>query len=69
MVVAVHPDSVAARADIRVGDLIETVNDRPSLDVDWKKHLPGDAQPELSFGVVRDGKRIVLKLRPPAPQK
>ncbi|MDT7602335.1 MAG: hypothetical protein QOF61_332, partial [Acidobacteriota bacterium] len=33
MVVAVHPDSVAARADMRVGDLIETVNDRPSLDV------------------------------------
>jgi S1-C subfamily serine protease len=69
MIVAVHPTSVAARADIRVGDLIETVDDQPSLDVDWKKKLSGGSQSEVAFGVLRGGKIVVLKLRPPAPQK
>ncbi|MFL6227326.1 MAG: PDZ domain-containing protein [Pyrinomonadaceae bacterium] len=63
MIVAVHPESVAWRADLRVGDLIETVDAQPSLDVDWKK-LSG-AQKEVTFGVLRGGKMLSLKLLVP----
>jgi S1-C subfamily serine protease len=69
MIVAVHPESVAGRADFRVGDLIETVDDQPSLDVDWKKKLSAAAQSEVTFGVLRGGNKLSLKLRAPAATK
>jgi S1-C subfamily serine protease len=70
MIVAVHPESVAGRADLRVGDLIETVDDQPSLDVDWKKKLGAGAQTEVTFGLLRGGNKLSLKLHvPAAPQK
>jgi C-terminal processing protease CtpA/Prc len=69
MIVAVHPESVAGRADLRVGDLIETVDDQPSLDIDWKKKLSA-AQPEVTFGVLRGGNKLAVKFHlPAAPPK
>jgi S1-C subfamily serine protease len=65
MIVAVYPESVAGRADLRVGDLIETVDDQPSLDMDWKKKLLA-AQPEVTFGVLRGGNKLAVKVHPPA---
>jgi S1-C subfamily serine protease len=68
IVVALHPETAAARSELRVGDIIETVNGQPSLGVDWKTKLPADDKKEISLGVLRDGKKLTLKLRP-APEK
>ena len=69
LVVAVHPDSVMERAGVRVGDLIETVNGEPSLGAGWQSKLPTDPKDEIALGVLRDGKRLALKIHPPAPDK
>jgi S1-C subfamily serine protease len=68
IVVALHPKSVAARSELRVGDIIETVNGQPCLGGDWKSEFPADDKSEISLGILRDGKRLALKLRP-APEK
>ncbi|MDQ3908049.1 MAG: PDZ domain-containing protein, partial [Acidobacteriota bacterium] len=69
VVVAVRPDSAASRAGLQVGDVIETVNDEPSLGFDWRAKLArdGDDSP-VSLGVTRDGKKLTLKLNP-VPEK
>lgn len=64
VVVALHPESIAARSELRVGDIIETVNGQPCLGGDWKWELPADGKSEISLGVLRDDKRLALKLRP-----
>jgi S1-C subfamily serine protease len=69
LVVAVHPDSVMGRAGVRVGDLIETVNGEPSLGAGWQSKLPTDPKAEIALGVLRDGKRLALKIHPPASDK
>jgi S1-C subfamily serine protease len=69
LVVAVHPESVMARAGVRVGDLIETVNGEPSLGAGWQSRLPSDPKAEIALGVLRDGKQLALKIHPPAPDK
>jgi S1-C subfamily serine protease len=69
LVVAVHPDSVMERAGVRVGDLIETVNGEPSLGAGWQAKLPTDPKAEIALGVLRDGKRLALKIHPPTSDK
>ncbi|HVG30507.1 MAG TPA: PDZ domain-containing protein [Pyrinomonadaceae bacterium] len=69
LVVAVHAGSVMERAGVRVGDLIETVNGEPSLGAGWQSKLQADPKTEIALGVLRDGKRLALKLRPPASDK
>jgi S1-C subfamily serine protease len=64
IVVSVRPDSAAARADLHVGDVIETVNDEPSLAVDWRAKLARIGDAPISVGVVRDGRKLTLKLNP-----
>ncbi|MDT7541753.1 MAG: hypothetical protein QOE33_1657 [Acidobacteriota bacterium] len=68
LVVAVRPESPAAHSDLRVGDVIETVNNQPSLSVDWKAKLSHEDNSSISLGVLRDGKKLTLKLGP-APEK
>lgn len=68
LVVAVRPESAAARSDLRVGDVIETVNDQPSLGVDWKSKLSHEENAPVLLGILRDGKKITIKLSP-APEK
>jgi S1-C subfamily serine protease len=69
LVVAIHADSVMERAGVRVGDLIETVNGEPSLGAGWQSKLPTDPKAEITLGVLRDGKRLALKIHPPSPDK
>lgn len=69
MVVALQPDGAAARAGVRVGDLVETVNDQASLGIDWKTKLPADPKTEVTLGIARDDQKIAITLRPPAPGK
>lgn len=64
LVVAVRPESAAARSDLRVGDVIETVNDQPSLGVDWKSKLSHEDNSPVSLGILRDGLKISIKLNP-----
>jgi S1-C subfamily serine protease len=68
LVVAVRPESAAARSDLRVGDVIETVNDQPSLGIDWKAKLTHEDNSPITLGVTRDGKKLSLKLNP-TPEK
>lgn len=69
LVVALHADSVMERAGVRVGDLIETVNGEPSLGGAWQTSLPTDPKAEIALGVLRDGKRLTVKIHPPTPDK
>jgi S1-C subfamily serine protease len=69
LVVAVHAGSVMERAGVRVGDLIETVSGEPSLGAGWRSKLPTDPKAEIALGVLRDGRRLALKIHPPAPDK
>jgi C-terminal processing protease CtpA/Prc len=64
LVVAVRPESAAALSDLRVGDVIETVNDQPSLGVEWKSKLSHEDNAPVSLGILRDGKKVTIKLSP-----
>ncbi|MCA1815675.1 MAG: PDZ domain-containing protein [Acidobacteria bacterium] len=67
VVVAVRAESPAAAAGLRVGDVVETVNGQPSLAFGWAAKPPTDANYEVTLGVLREGGKLALKLRP-APQ-
>ncbi|HEX8069777.1 MAG TPA: PDZ domain-containing protein [Pyrinomonadaceae bacterium] len=61
LVVGVRPESVAARAGVRVGDIIETVNARPAASL-WPA-AGTQTESSLTLGVTRDGQRLTLQLR------
>ena len=57
----VDPDSPAARAGVRAGDLLKTINDRPILDIlDYRFHA---AEKRLKMHMERDGEAIACILR------
>src|SRR5205085_7965463 len=60
LVLAVRPQSAAARAGVQTGDIIETINERQ---ITYKWHDgPRQQETTLTFGIVRDGQRLILKL-------
>lgn len=67
MIIAVRPGSPAEQSGARVGDLIESVDGQTSLGFEWRlKHSP-EPDSDITLAVLREGKRLTLKLRRPAP--
>ncbi len=62
MVYSVIPGSAADQSGLRSGDLVETIEGRPSFE--WRKST-GPASPEVTLGVLREGKKQTLKLKRP----
>jgi S1-C subfamily serine protease/outer membrane murein-binding lipoprotein Lpp len=65
LVVAVRPETPAAAASLRAGDVIETVNGAPVRRFELIRLLatPPGAAP-LTFGLVREGQRLTVGLSP-----
>jgi S1-C subfamily serine protease len=63
LVVFVDPDSAAARADLRVFDVIESVDGTLLGTASWPDALPeGDPQ-QLQLGVVRDRRKAEITIQ------
>ena len=62
LVMYVRQNSPAARADLRLGDIIESVNGRPLGDADLSAFLNGSTGDELSLGIIRNRQRMTVKL-------
>jgi S1-C subfamily serine protease len=67
----VHPGTPAARAGVRAGDLIVSVNATPVHSTDDLPRRLAEAarlSPRVPLRVLRDGKEVDLLAEPPAPQ-
>jgi S1-C subfamily serine protease len=64
LVVAVMPESPAAASGLRVGDVIETVNGAPLASLELRRLLGVPETPALTFGLVRDGRRLTVNFSP-----
>ncbi|HEX7177336.1 MAG TPA: PDZ domain-containing protein [Pyrinomonadaceae bacterium] len=70
LVVSVHAGTNAARAGLRPGDIVETINGLPVTRAGVRP-LPGVPPSDMTLGVVRDGRRLDLRLAhaEPPPEK
>lgn len=69
LVVFVDPESAAARAGLRVFDVIETVDGKPLGRATWSAALMGGNPQTLLLGVVRDKRKIEVKIQDKGAQK
>lgn len=67
LVVSIKPESRAAQAGLRLGDIIETINGRRAHELgDLTEESPAEADFVNLLGIQRDGQSLTLKLtRPP----
>jgi S1-C subfamily serine protease len=65
LVVFVRPESPAALAGLRPGDVIETINKQTFTRLDLGDKLQRAGDGKISLGIVREGKRLVLSLEAP----
>ena len=63
LVVFVEPESAAARAGLRVFDIIESVEGKPLGRTSLLQSLPRGNPQKLQFGIVRDGQKLELILQ------
>jgi S1-C subfamily serine protease len=70
LVVSVHAGTNAARAGLLVGDVVETINGQPVTRANVRR-APGLTPPDMTLGVVRDGRRLDLRVAhaEPPPEK
>jgi S1-C subfamily serine protease len=68
LVVAVRPETPAAAASLRAGDVIETVNGAPVRRFELTRLLSTPGAAPLTFGLVREGRRLTVSLSP-APDR
>ena len=61
LVVSVHAGTSAARAGLRPGDVVETIDGRPLTQANFRRR-PGLPPSDMTLGVVRDGRRLDLRL-------
>jgi S1-C subfamily serine protease len=64
LVVAVRPETPAAASSLRAGDVIEAVNGTPFNRAELLRLLAAPAAAPLSFGVVREGRRLTVSFTP-----
>lgn len=64
LVVGVRDGGAAFHAGLRAGDVIETINDQPSIGVDLKSTSTHEDSSPIALAVTRDGKKIKLVLNP-----
>lgn len=69
LVVFVDPESAPARAGLRVFDVIETMDGRPLVKTSWSAALPAGNPQTLSLGIVRDRRKVEIKIRQQDSQK
>jgi serine protease Do len=68
LVSGVTPDSPAAKAGIRAGDVITAVHDKPVTSAGELVSLLGDTTGEVTIGLTRDKKPLTLKATIDAPK-
>jgi S1-C subfamily serine protease len=70
LVVFVDPESAAARAGVRVFDVIESVEGKPLTRASWTASLPSGNPQRLRLGIVREQKKIEVRIeRPETPKQ
>jgi S1-C subfamily serine protease len=62
LVVFVDPQSAAARAGVRVFDVIESVDRKPLGRTSWTASLPAGDPQRLLLGIVRDLRKVEIKV-------
>lgn len=62
LVVFVDPESAAARAGVRVFDVIESVEGKPLGRASWTASLPSGDPQRLILGIVRDLQKVEIKI-------
>jgi S1-C subfamily serine protease len=62
LVVFVDPESAAARAGVRVFDVIESVEGKPLGRTSWTASLPAGDPQRLMLGVVREREKLEIKI-------
>jgi C-terminal processing protease CtpA/Prc len=65
IVISVLPGSTAQQAGLRPGDMIETIDGRGQLGLDWREQLPREMGQGATLGVLREGKRLTVNLKRP----
>jgi S1-C subfamily serine protease len=70
LVVFVEPESAAARAGVRVFDVIESVEGKPLGRASWTASLPAGDPQRLLLGIVREREKVEIKIEQTnAPKK
>jgi S1-C subfamily serine protease len=70
LVVFVDPESAAARAGVRVFDVIESVEGKPLGRTSWTASLPTGNPQRLMLGIVREREKVEIKIEQTnAPKK
>lgn len=62
LVVFVDPESAAARAGVRVFDVIESVEGKPLGRTSWTASLPAGDPQRLVLGIVREREKVEIKI-------
>jgi S1-C subfamily serine protease len=63
LVVFADPESAAARAGVRVFDVIESVNGKPLGRTSWTASLPAGDPQRLQLGIIRDRQKIEVTIQ------
>ena len=69
LVVFIDPESALARAGLRVFDVIETMDGRPLGRTSWAEALPRGNPQTLTLGIVRDRRKVAIKIQQQDSQK
>ena len=69
LVVFVDPESSAGRAGLRVFDVIESMDGRPLGRTSWSAALPVGNPQSLTLGIVRDRRKVEIKIQQKDSQK